>query len=419
MPPAKKRMHALTVEHTSKPGLHRDPETRGLYLKVTHDGTKSWVYRFMLNGRARAMGLGPFPVIKLAKARDLAIDARRLLIAGKDPIESRRDQQKQEQLEQAKKMPFKEFAEEFIESKKPEWTSKTHAHQWSQTMEKYVYPVFGDLSIPDVDVAAVLKVVRQQVDGGIFWQVHTPTASRVRERVEAILDAAKVRGLRDGENPAAWNGNLEHVLPSPSKIHEEEHHRSLHYDDVAAFMAALSERKGAVARAFEWLIYTATRSGETLGARWDEIDRENRVWTLHWKRVKRRKEEDGPLRIPLSDAALAVLDIQQAERRPDDDYVFPSAKNRRRPLSDQALQKMCKRTKIDATPHGFRASFKTWATEKTSAQHKTVEAALAHRSGKLERAYQRGDMFEKRRELMEAWGRFARHGAAPALLLAG
>jgi integrase len=211
------------------------------------------------------MGLGAYPLISLAMARDQAIDARRLLHLGKDPIEVRRAQQKQQRLEQAKRVPFKEFAVPFIEDK--EWTNAVHSQQWSQTMEKYVYPLIGDLAVSDIDVAGVLKVLRQKVDGGVFWRVHTPTASRVRERIESILDAAKVNGLRDGENPAAWDGNLEHILPSPSKIHEGEHHPALHYDAVPAFMVELAKREGSAARAFEWLILTATRSGETLGAR--------------------------------------------------------------------------------------------------------------------------------------------------------
>lgn len=413
-----KRKHALTIEHNVKPGLHRDSDVKGLYLKVTEDGTKSWVFRFMLNKRARAMGLGPYPLIKLAEARDLAIDARRLLVAGKDPIAAREEERKQQQRDQAKRVAFKDFADEFVETKKAEWKGNRHYDQWKQSLTDYVYPLIGELPVPDIDRAAILKVLQQPVGEGTFWEEKTVTASRVRERIAMTLDAATVKGLREGSNPAAWDGNLEHVLPSPSKIHVTRHHRALEYADVPTFMIEVANRKGVVARAFQFLTNTATRTNETVGARWGEIDYANRLWVIPWYRVKKRKQEHGPFRVPLNDIAMAIIDAQQAERRPDDEYVFPGNTRHGGPISESAMEQMCLRMKCAGSPHGMRAAFRTWAEETTDTQDKVIKATQAHAQGKLEAAYQRGDLLAKRRKLMDAWGCYIKHGAAPELRLA-
>jgi integrase len=409
------KLTASMVERLKTPGLYKD-EITGLYLRVSDKDAKAWTFRFMLGGKAREMGLGPFPVVKLFDARNKALAARQLLLDGKDPIQARRDKRAQQRLEEAKQVTFKTFATEFIEARRSEWKADRHQTTWERSLEKYVYPLIGDLPVSEIDVNSVLRVIEQKIKGVRFWRAHSPTASRVRERVELILDAATVRGLRAGPNPARWKGNLKHVLSSPSKIHVTKHHDALDYNDVAAFMAELSKSESTIALAFRFLILTAARTGEVCGARCDEIDSENKVWVIPWHRIKKRKQEDGPHRIPLSDAAREIVAIMATRRRPNNPYLFPAIfGNPRNPIGIASIEKMRSRMgyKSKASPHGFRSCFKTWASEQTSFQHMTVEAALSHVGGdKLERAYQRGDLFEKRRDLMQAWGRFATQGPA-------
>jgi integrase len=369
----------------------------GLYLRVTDDGAKNWVFRFMLNGRARWMGMGPLHTVTLAEARKRAAEHRLRRHDGVDPIEARRADKQRAQLEAAKAVTFKECAENYIKAHRVGWRNAKHAAQWQATLTTYAEPIIGKLSVQAIDIALVLKVLEP------IWTAKPETAGRVRGRIETILDWARVRGYRAGENPARWRGHLDKLLPARGKVHKVEHHAALPYAELAGFLAALREQEGIAARALEFTILTAARTGETIFARWNEIDLLDKVWTVRAERMKAGREH----RVPLSARALAILNEMQAHRQGDDGFVFPGGKSRK-PLSNMALLMLLRRMgRDDLTAHGFRATFKTWASESTSYQTEIVEASLAHAIGsKVEQAYRRGDLFEKRRRLMSAWATF-------------
>jgi integrase len=293
-------------------------------------------------------------------------------------------------------MTFREAASAYIDTQKAAWRNAKHRAQWTSTLETYAFPVFGKVSVQSVDTALVLKALEP------IWAVKPETASRVRGRVEVILDWAKVRGFREGENPARWRGHLAMILPLRSKVRKVVHHPSLPCQEIGGFMADLRARQSVAARALEFAILTAARTGEVLGAGWTEIDIDARTWTVPEGRMKAGRQH----RVLLSDAAIAVLEHVRQHRR-DDDLLFPGLK-RGRPLSNMALLAVLRRMKHDnLTTHGFRATFKTWAAERTNFAREVVEAALAHVNGdKVEAAYQRGDLFDKRQMLMSAWAEF-------------
>ena len=389
------RLTALKVEKAKEPGMY--PDGGGLYLRVTPQGARNWVLRFMLDRRPRWMGLGPLALYGLQDARAKALDARRKRHEGIDPIEARRAERARQRLDAAKAISFKQCAESYIASHRAGWRNGKHAGQWGGTLSTYAYPIIGALPVQAVDTSLVLKVLEP------IWTAKPETASRVRGRLESILDFAKVRGERDGENPARWRGHLDKLLPAHSKVRQVEHHAALPYAELPAFLASLREQEGIAARALEFLILTAARTGEVIGAQWNEIDLLDKTWTVQAARMKAHREH----RVPLSARALAVLDEMQAARHDDtgDAFVFPGGKTGK-PLSNMAFLMLLRRMdRGDLTAHGFRASFKTWASERTSFQNEIVEVALAHViGGKVEQAYRRGDMFEKRRRLMSAWG---------------
>jgi integrase len=351
----------------------------------------------MLHGQAREMGLGPLHIVTLAEAREKAREARRLRHEGIDPIEARKAKQAEERLAAATAMTFQECAERYIEAHKPGWKNPKHAKQWPSTLETYVYPVFGSLPVQAIDVGLVMKVLEP------IWQTKPETASRVRGRIEAVLDWAKARGYRNGENPAQWRGHLENLLPARSKVRKVEHHPALPYPEMADFIACLLKQDGIAARALEFLILTATRTNELIGARWEEFDLTKKVWTIPGERMKAGKEH----RVPLSGRALEIIAEMQADRVNDHPFVFPGGRPEK-PLSNMAMLKLLGRMgRDDLTAHGFRSSFRDWAAEVTLFPSEVVEMALAHTVGdKVEAAYRRGDLFEKRRELMEAWARY-------------
>ncbi len=391
------RLTALKVEKAKEPGMY--PDGGGLYLRVTPQGARNWVLRFMLDRRPRWMGLGPLALYGLQEARAKALDARRKRHEGIDPIEARRAERARERLDAAKAIPFQQCAEAYINAHRAGWRNDKHAGQWSATLSTYAYPVIGALPVQAVDTGLVLKVLEP------IWTAKPETASRVRGRLESILDFAKVRGYRDGENPARWRGHLDKLLPAHSKVRQVEHHAALPYAELPAFLASLREQEGIAARALEFLILTAARTGEVIGAQWNETDLLDKTWTVPAARTKAHREH----RVPLSTRALAVLDEVQAARHDDtgDAFVFPGGKTGK-PLSNMAFLMLLRRMgRGDLTAHGFRATFKTWASERTSFQNEIVEAALAHViGGKVEQAYRRGDMFEKRRRLMQQWATF-------------
>jgi integrase len=391
------RLTALKVEKAKEAGMYADGG--GLYLRVTPEGTKNWVLRFMLNRRPRWMGLGPLALYGLQEARAKALDARRKRHEGIDPIEARRAERARQRLDAAKAITFKQCAEAYVAAHRAGWRNEKHAAQWSATLSAYAYPVIGTLSVQTIDTGLVLKVLEP------IWATKPETAGRLRGRLENILDFAKVRGDRDGENPARWRGHLDKLLPARSKVRAVEHHAALPYAELPAFLASLREQEGIAARALEFSILTAARTGEIIGARCSEIDLLDKTWTVPAARMKARREH----RVPLSARALSVLDKMKAARKGDSGgvFVFPGGKPGK-PLSNMAFLMLMRRMGYgDLTAHGFRATFKTWASERTLYQNEIVEAALAHVIGdKVEQAYRRGDMFEKRRRLMAQWATF-------------
>lgn len=391
MPKRAAGLSARAVQTMKAPGMFADGD--GLYLQVTASGAKSWVFRYQLAGRRRDMGLGPLSAVSLAEAREKAQEARKLVKAGVDPIEQKKEAAAAQVAPPAERT-FAECAEAYVASMSAEWDNAKHAAQWSSTLATYAYPVMGSLPIKDVALSHVLDVLEP------IWREKTETASRVRGRIEAVLDYARVRGYREGENPARWKGNLDHILPRKAKVARVEHHTALPYADMPGFWPKLQAHDGLGARALELCILTATRTGEVLGAVWDEVDIEAAVWTIPAERMKARKEH----RMPLTGPAIALLRKMAAIRRGA--FVFPGQRPNR-PLSNMAMVMVLRRMKVDATPHGFRSTFRTWAAEQTTHPHEVAEAALAHtQADKVVAAYQRGDFFERRRRLMEDWAAF-------------
>lgn len=380
------RLKPLDVARASRPGLYGDGG--GLYLQVKGDGGRSWLYRYKLAGRARAMGLGGLDTVSLREARQLAAECRKQCHAGVDPIEARRANRNSG----PKAMTFSECAERYLAAHKAGWRNEKHATQWKATLDAYVAPVFGETAVAAVDTALVMQALDP------IWTTKPETASRVRGRIEAVLDWARVRGYRSGENPARWRGHLAALLPAKSRVRTVRHHPALAYAQVPAFMAELGEQEGVAALALRFTILTAARTNEATGATWSELDLAEAVWTVPAKRIKAGKEH----RVPLSDGALQVVEQMRAVR--SSDFVFPGGREGR-PLSNNAMLALLERMGLGAfTVHGFRSSFRDWAAEQTNFPSEVVEAALAHAIGdKVEAAYRRGDLFEKRRALMAAW----------------
>jgi integrase len=351
----------------------------------------------MLNGRPRWMGVGPLHTIGLAEARNRAAAFRLQRHDGVDPIEKRRAERLEARLDAAKAMTFKESAAMYVASHRAGWRNPKHAAQWQATLATYAEPVIGDLSVQRIDTALVLKVLEP------IWRVKPETAGRVRGRIESILDWAKVRGYRTGENPARWRGHLDKLLPPRSRVRRVEHHASLPYAELPGFLVSLREQAGIAARALEFAILTAARTGEVIGARWGEMDLLDKTWTLPAARMKSGREH----RVPLSAHALAILKEMQAHRHAEGAFVFPGGRNGK-PLSNMAFLMLLRRMDLgDVTAHGFRSSFRNWAAERTSFPAEVAEMALAHTvSDKTVAAYNRSDLFERRRRLMSAWTTF-------------
>jgi integrase len=375
----------------------------GLYLRVSATGTKSWVFRFQLDGKRRDMGLGPYPDISLAEARAKASAHRKQRHDGIDPLDAREAQRRARRLSIAKGRTFREMAEEFIGRNEAGWRNAKHRQQWRDTLRTYAYPTLGELPVAAIDTGLVVQLLDP------IWATKPETASRVRGRIETVLDAATVRGFRQGPNPAQWKGNLAHLLPARGKVAKVKHHAALAFDDTPEFLANLRDRQSMAARALEFAILTAARTGEALGATWGEIDLNEKVWTVPARRTKGGREH----RVPLSQSAIAVLKKVQPlallrDGEPDlNAPVFPGLR-RALPMSNMVLLMLLRRMKRDdLTVHGFRSTFSDWAAERTVYPREVVEMALSHAvENKVEAAYRRGDLFEKRRQLMEAWAEF-------------
>jgi integrase len=393
------RLTSLKLDRLrDKPGMHADGG--GLYLQVKNGGA-SWILRYQLNGRTRYMGLGPLVLFGLKEARAKALNAKRLRYEGTDPLEAKRQARIRAHLDVAKAVTFQQAAEKYIAAHKAGWQNAKHADQWKNTLATYAGPVIGTFPVQAIDTALVLKVLEP------IWSTKPETASRVRGRIEAILDWAKVRGYCAGENPARWKGHLDHLLPARTKVRQVEHHAALPFGEIAAFMTALQQQEGTAARALEFTVLTAARTGEVLGARWSEIDVRTKIWIVPAERMKARREH----RVPLSKRALAILGNMTAGHAAGqgetEGFVFPGAK-RGAPLSNMAFLMLLRRMgRDDLTAHGFRSTFRDWAAERTAFPAEVAEMALAHTVGdKVEAAYRRGDLFEKRRRLIEAWAAF-------------
>jgi integrase len=370
----------------------------GLYLQVTEGADraprKSWLFRYTVGGRERQMGLGPLNDVPLAEARERAVAARELRRAGKDPIVERQTLRAENAVLAAKAICFDECARAYVAAHRAGWRNVKHASQWTNTINAYCSPVFGKLPVQVIDVTFVMKVLEP------IWTTKPETASRVRGRMERILDWAKVQGYRDGDNPARWRGHLDHLLPARGKVRRVKHHAALPYTQLPAFMAALRSRDATAARALEFAILTAARTSEVIGAKWDEIDFEGRTWIVPPERMKAGEEH----RVPLSDHALEILKRMKKAR--ESDYVFPG--DERAALSNMAFLMLLRRMKRDdITAHGFRSTFRDWVEEQTNAPRAVAEMALAHSIGSaVEAAYRRGDLFKKRRVLMSKWANF-------------
>ena len=385
------RLTARAAEGAKSPG--RYPDGGGLYLNVTQAGTRSWVFRYARHGKARYMGLGAMTRVTLAKARKLATEARELLRDGLDPIDTRTGTRSTTRAARASAVTFQQCAERYIEAKRAGWKNAKHAAQWGATLTQYAHPVIGTLNVADVTLPHVLKILEP------IWTTKTETASRLRGRIQSVLDYATARGYRTGDNPARWAGHLKELLPAPSKVSKVEHHAALLWQEVGAFMAELRQQAGMGARALELAILTAARSGEVRGATWAEVDLAQAVWTIPASRMKAAKEH----RVPLSAEAVELL--RNLPRIDGSELLFPNSKGAA--LSDMTLAAVLKRMGRAVTAHGFRSTFRDWAGECSAFAREVIEHALAHQlKDKAEAAYQRGSLFDKRRRLMASWAKF-------------
>ena len=381
------------VERKKTPGRYFD--AHGLYLQVRNADNKSWLLRYERDGKERWHGLGPVHAFNLKEARLRARKVRQLLADGVDPIDNRRAERAARALEAAKAMTFKQCAEAYIAANEGAWKNAKHAAQWASTLKTYVYPHIGHLAVADVDTGLVLKCIEP------IWRDKTETASRVRGRVESILDWATVRKYRTGDNPARWLGHLEHVLPSKGKLAKVNHHAALPYAELPDFIRRLREREGMAARALELAILTAARTGEIIGTRWDEIDLDDKVWTIPAGRMKGGREH----KVTLSERAIQLLRALPTEEGNPHIFIGPRPGSG---LSNMSMTAVLRRMGHgDITVHGMRSSFRDWAAERTNYPNHVVEMALAHAvADKVEAAYRRGDLLKKRFALAEAWARF-------------
>lgn len=385
-------LSAAKVKAITEAGTYFDGS--GLRLQVTKAGGKTWLFRFQLKGKTREMGLGSFKDVSLKEARKKASQARALLQQGIDPIAHRKASKHKNT--DASTWTFDKCAKAYIQAKSHEWTNEKHIEQWHNTIQQYCNPVFGDLPVNQIDTGLVMQVIEP------IWYTKTETASRVRGRIENILSWATVRGYREGINPALWRGHIEHLLPQRNKIQKPKHHPAMTYQDIGAFMAELKSKTSISAKALQFAILTATRTAEVIGASWEEIDMAAGIWTIPADRMKAKRLH----RVPLSRQALELLDSLPMK----DGWLWPSVRYHQH-ISNMAMLKLMrgmgygvKGERGPYVPHGFRSTFRDWCAEQTSYPRELAESALAHvLADKTEAAYQRGDMLEKRRRLMQAW----------------
>lgn len=392
MPKKTSELSALAVKQISKPGMHTVGGVPGLYLQALPTGGKTWILRFSFGGKKRDMGLGGFPEVSLTIARERAREARDKARNGIDPIKEAKAV-KAHAKSAVEAITFEQCAFNYIELHKSGWRNEKHAAQWPSTLKKYVFPKIGGLPVQDVTINHMIQILEP------IWIIKTESASRIRGRIERILNWAKGRGYRSGENPAAWRGNLEAQLPDPNKVATVKHYPALPINEMAKFMVQLRNSGGVGAKALEFTILTAARSGETRGATWDEIDFDKALWVIPANRMKANRDH----RVPLSSAALKLL--SELPKYEGVQYLFPSPRGGK--LSDMALTSYMRRHDRTEVVHGFRSTFRDWAAECTMYPFEMAEMALAHKIGNaVEAAYRRGDLLERRRLMMEDWATF-------------
>lgn len=393
MPKVARDLTNVEIKRLEKPGFHNVGHVPGLILQIGKSGSRSWVLRIRIGSKRRDIGLGSAQGMSLAQAKAYASEIRRKVRdEGIDPVAERQAARSALLAQQAKAKTFKECAKEVIADKMAEATNKKHGKQWQSTLEQYAFPVLGDMSVDDIEVAHVKDVLKPH------WKTRTETMTRVRQRIEAVINYAITSGHRQRSNPAIWKGNLENLLPSPNKIAKVEHHRALSIDAMHDFMADLRQRGGNAARCLEFVALTAVRSGEARGATWSEIDLANRLWIIPGERMKAGKEH----RVPLSDAAVKLL--ASLPGGDGDALVFPAPRGGK--LSDAAMSALLRRMDVQATVHGMRSTFRDWVAERTSTPNQIAEMALAHTVQGVEGAYRRGDLLAKRAKLMDQWAEF-------------
>lgn len=393
----------MALKHTqilsAGPGMHVDGN--GLYLSVTPKGAKSWIFRYQLGGKRREMGLGSLVGLSAPEARAMAAQLKVKVANGVDPLAEREaareaaeaEARAREAEQKRQQHTFRAAAESHIAAHTPSWCNAKHIQQWSNTLKTYVYPKIGETPVDEITTADVVEILKP------IWSAKPETASRVRMRIEAVLNSAKALGWRSGENPAVWRGGLDAVLPRAGKVKTVRHHPAMPWQDMPTFVANLRTREGVGARALEFTILTAARSGEVRGARWDEIDLDQKLWVIPADRMKAKREH----RVPLSDAAVALL--SELPRLAECPLVFPGM--HRQPLSDMSLSAVLKRMDLGHfTVHGFRSTFRDWAAERGFA-FDAIESALAHKIGdKVVAAYLRTDHLEARKGIMKSWSEF-------------
>ena len=403
MPKLASEMGALAVSKVNTPGLHFVGYVRGLALQVKSTGAKSWILRSVVVGRRRDMGLGAYPSVGLAQARQKASEARELIRQGVDPIERQRSALSALKASLASQMTFEETAKAYVSAHETTWKNAKHAQQWRNTLKDYAYPAFGDLLVKDIAKEHVLAVLKP------IWNSKNETASRIRGRIELVLSYAMQAGYRpEGLNPARWKGGLDKLLAAPSKVQKTKHFKALAANEISEFIKKLEQVQGQGARALEFAILTATRSGEVRGATWSEFDIKGKMWTIPAVRMKAGKEH----RVPLSSSAIKLLESLAVT---ESELVFPSPRGGM--LSDMTLTGVLRRMKVKVTAHGFRSTFRDWVAESTTFPNEVAEMALAHTiSNKSEASYRRGDLFEKRAVMMEEWSRFINTPTLPATI---
>lgn len=393
MPRIARELSAVEVSRLTAPGLVAVGVVPGLHLQITPTGARSWTLRIKIGDKRRDMGLGPYPGVTLAQAREKARQAREVVDAGQDPILERQRAQSSLRASQSLEKTFAWCATQYIAAHADGWRNAKHGQQWVNSLQTYAFPVMGEMLVRDVAQAHVLQVLEP------IWRTKNETASRLRGRIEKVLEWAAGRRYRDQTNPARWQGGLRSMLPAPAKIQRTVHHPALLIDDLPAFIAQLRQREGMAARALEFVTLTAARSGEARGATWAEFDLDAKVWTVPGERMKAGKEH----RVPLSTQALAL--VNALPRSDGSPFVFFAPRGGR--LSDMALTAVMRRMGVDAVPHGMRSTFRDWAGDRTNFARDLIEQALAHAlESKVEAAYRRGDALAKRANVMQAWADF-------------